>query len=93
MQIQAGFSAGLQGLQQAQSGLTQATVDVARPSEPQTLTSGAASGAADSTSLASATDKTTALVSAVESLQQGEAAVAVVDAASDMLGSIIDLEV
>ncbi|MCE9687403.1 chemotaxis protein [Shewanella sp. AS16] len=91
MQIQAGFSAGLQGLQQAQSGLTQATVDVARPSEPQTLSQGSASGAADSASLAP--DKTTALVSAVESLQQGEAAVAVVDAASEMLGSIIDLEV
>ncbi|MGL5024935.1 MAG: chemotaxis protein, partial [Shewanella oncorhynchi] len=35
MQIQSAYSSGLQGLQSAQSGLTQATIDVAKPTPTQ----------------------------------------------------------
>ncbi|MBO2670792.1 chemotaxis protein [Shewanella algae] len=84
MQIPSAFSAGVQGLQSAQSGLTQATVDIARPAPAQQ---------ADSARLVEEADKTSALVSALESKAQGQASVEVIERASDTLGSIIDIEV
>ena len=91
MQIQSAFSAGVQGLQNAQNGLTQATVDVAKPTESQQAQSATLenSPAAATT----ATDKTGALVSALESQRQGEASVNVIDRANEMVGSLIDIEV
>lgn len=79
---------GSQGLQNAQAGLTQATVDVARPTQApqgQTLE-------AESSRPVEQADKTEALVSAIESSQQGQAAAEVVEAGSEAIGSIINIE-
>lgn len=92
MQIQPAFAAGIQGLQSAQSGLTQATVDVA-----QAVTQPATTSSTDTSSAVAATpksrDKTDALVSAMASQRQGEASVDVLQRENDALGSIIDIEV
>lgn len=91
MQIQSAFAAGVQGLQAAQSGLTQATIDVAQASvSPASSTSTDTSSAVASVS---SPDTTNALVSAMASERQGEASVNVLQRASDTLGSIIDIEV
>lgn len=87
MQIPSAFSSGVQGFQNAQNGLAQATVEVAKPTEPQKGT------ATESNRAAEQTDLTTALVSATQSLHQGEAAAKVVEVASDTLGTIIDIQV
>lgn len=87
MQIPSGYSSGVQGLQNAQSGLTQATVDVAKPTPPQ------ASEPAEPTRAVEQADKTQALLSANESLRQGEAAAQVVEAESETVGSIINIQV
>lgn len=79
------ISSGLQGLQSAQSGLTQATIDVAKPAQP--------SQAVDPTRAVAETDKTSALISATQSLRQGEASVEVIAAESETLGSIINIKV
>ncbi len=76
---------GTQGLQAAQSGLTQATIDVARPTENQQVTQ------TESDRPVEQTDKTEALVSALESRQQGEASARVIEAGSEVVGSIIDI--
>ncbi|QSX35257.1 chemotaxis protein [Shewanella avicenniae] len=89
MQIQSAFYAGVQGLQSAQNGLTQATVDVARPTENEQ----SETATLQATEAAQSTDKTGALVSAMASQQQGEAAVNVIDRANETVGSIIDIEV
>ncbi|WP_394201872.1 chemotaxis protein [Shewanella waksmanii] len=86
MEIPSSFASGVAGLQSAQSGLTQATVDVAKPSTNQAT-------ATDSNRPVESTDKTQALVSALESGQQAEAAVEVIEASNETLGTIIDLEV
>lgn len=75
---------GTQGLQAAQSGLTQATIDVARPTQSQTTQT-------ESDRPVEQTDKTEALVSALESQQQGEASAEVVEAGSQVVGSLIDI--
>ncbi|TVP09843.1 chemotaxis protein [Shewanella sp. KCT] len=89
MEIPSSFSSGLAGLQSAQSGLTQATVDVAKPSQPQV----SEAGGTETTNAVSATDKTEALVSAIESKNQGEAAVEVLETANETLGTVIDIKV
>lgn len=89
MQIPPSFSSGLSGLQNAQSGLTQATVDVAKPAQPQPN----ANLEADSTRPVENVDKTEALVSAIEAKNQGEAAVEVLETSSETIGTIINLEV
>ncbi|CAM4103790.1 MULTISPECIES: hypothetical protein [Shewanella] len=89
MEIPSSFSSGLAGLQSAQSGLTQATVDVAKPSPQQA----SEAGGTETANPVNATDKTQALVSAIESKNQGEAAVEVLEAANETLGTVIDIEV
>lgn len=92
MQIQSAYASGVQGLNSAQSGLAQATTAVAAPEQPKP-----AQATQDTVTLSanavSQTDKTSALVSAIESEQQGEASVKVIEAASETVGSIIDIEV
>ncbi|KFZ37241.1 chemotaxis protein [Shewanella mangrovi] len=89
MQVQSAFYAGVQGLQSAQNGLTQATVDVARPTENEQ----SESASVQANEAVQSSDKTGALVSALESQRQGEASVNVIDRANETLGSIIDIEV
>ncbi|QIR14751.1 chemotaxis protein [Shewanella aestuarii] len=93
MQIQSAYSSGVQGLQSAQQGIAQATTAVATPDPKPT----AAQSTQDTVTLSSRaveqTDKNAALVSAVESQQQGEASVRVIEAASETVGSIINIEV
>lgn len=85
MQIPPSNVSGLAGLQSAQSGLTQATIDIAKPADTNLQT--------DDARAVEEPDKTQALVSAIESEQQGEAAVEVLEASSETIGTIIDLEV
>ncbi len=85
MQIPPSNISGLAGLQSAQSGLTQATIDVAKPTNTNLET--------DEARPVEETDKTQALVSAIEAEQQGEASVEVLEASSETVGTIIDLEV
>lgn len=89
MEIPSSFSSGLSGLQSAQSGLTQATVDVAKPSQPTTTEASQTETAAP----VATTDKTQALLSAVEASNQGEAAVEVLEVSSETLGTVIDIQV
>lgn len=85
MQIPSSQASGLAGLQSAQSGLTQATIDVAKPANTDLN--------ADTTRPVEEVDQTEALVSAIEAGQQGEAAVEVLETSSETLGTIINLEV
>ncbi|SQH76535.1 conserved protein of unknown function [Shewanella benthica] len=85
MQIPPSNVSGLAGLQSAQSGLTQATIDVAKPASVDVKT--------DTARPVEDVDKTQALVSAIEAGQQGEAAVEVIARSSENLGTIINLEV
>ena len=85
MQIPPSNVSGLAGLQNAQSGLTQATIDVAKPASAELKTDGARP--------VEEVDQTQALVSAIEAEQQGEAAVEVIETSSETLGTIINLEV
>ncbi|MPY24135.1 chemotaxis protein [Shewanella psychropiezotolerans] len=85
MQIPPSNVSGLAGLQSAQSGLTQATIDVAKPASADLKT--------DETRPVEEVDQTQALVSAIEAEQQGEAAVEVIETSSETLGTIINLEV
>ncbi|PIW58653.1 chemotaxis protein [Shewanella sp. CG12_big_fil_rev_8_21_14_0_65_47_15] len=87
MQIQSAYSSGLQGLQSAQSGLTQATIDVAKPTPTQSSTQ------TEPSKEVAQTDKTSALLSANESLRQGEASAKVIETDSETIGSIIDIKV
>ncbi|ABX49601.1 MULTISPECIES: hypothetical protein [Shewanella] len=87
MQIQSAYSSGLQGLQSAQSGLTQATIDVAKPTQTQSATP--AEPARD----VAQPDKTSALLAANESLRQGEASTEVIETDSETIGSIINIKV
>ncbi|WP_417760605.1 chemotaxis protein [Shewanella sp.] len=85
MQIQSAFNAGVQGLQNAQNGLMQATIEVAKPTENQQAQSGVESP--------QAVDQTGAIVSALASERQGEASANVISRANEAIGSIIDIEV
>lgn len=85
MQIPSSQASGLAGLQSAQSGLTQATTDVAKPATTDLK--------ADTARPVEEVDQTEALVSAVEAGQQGEAAAEVLETSSETLGTIINLEV
>lgn len=87
MQIPSSFASGLSGLQSAQSGLTQATVDVAKPSA---LNANAI--ATDTYPPVEQTDHT-ALVSALESLHQAQATTEVIAVSSETLGTVIDIKV
>ncbi|QLE85690.1 MULTISPECIES: hypothetical protein [Shewanella] len=88
MEIPSSFASGVAGLQSAQSGLTQATVDVAKPTQKNDPVA-----ETDTARPVEATDKTQALVSALESGQQAEAAVEVIETSNETIGTIIDLEV
>ncbi|WP_110457751.1 chemotaxis protein [Shewanella algidipiscicola] len=88
MQIPSSFASGLSGLQSAQSGLTQATVDVAKPA-----TSNTSASTTDTYAPVAQTDKTHALVSSLESLNQAEAATEVIALSSETLGTVIDIKV
>ncbi|GGB48949.1 chemotaxis protein [Shewanella inventionis] len=91
MQVQSAYASGMQGLQSAQQGLAQATTSVATPDEqkpavPQdtvTLSSQAVSQS----------NTATALISATESVNQAQASTKVIEAASESIGSLIDIEV
>ncbi|QYK10947.1 chemotaxis protein [Shewanella mangrovisoli] len=87
MQIQSAYASGLQGLQTAQSGLTQATIDVAKPSPSQSTAPTETAKAVDEP------DKTSALLSANKSLRQGEASTEVLERESEAIGSIINIKV
>jgi hypothetical protein len=87
MQIQSAYSSGLQGLQSAQSGLTQATIDVAKPTPNQSTTP------TEPTRAVAEPDKTSALLAANESLRQGEAATEVLETDSETVGTIINIKV
>lgn len=85
MQIPPSNVSGLSGLQSAQSGLTQATIDVATPATADVNTVDARP--------VEAVEQTQALISAIEAELQGEAAVEVIETSSETLGTIINLEV
>lgn len=87
MQIQSAYASGLQGLQSAQSGLTQATIDVAKPNPAQSAALTETARAVDEP------DKTSALVAANASLRQGEASTEVLERESETIGSIINIRV
>jgi len=93
MQIPPSLQSGLTGLQNAQSNLTQATVDVATPSPAPTPIQSSANLESDSLAPANSVDRTDALLSAIEAEQQGEAAVEVIEVSNETVGTIIDLEV
>ncbi|MGI2169869.1 chemotaxis protein [Shewanella sp. MF05960] len=94
MQVQSAYASGMQGLQSAQQGLAQATTSVAIPDQqkPAVPTS-----TQDTVTLSSqavtANDQTSALISATESVNQGQASAKVIEAASETIGSLIDIEV
>ncbi|MCL2919275.1 chemotaxis protein [Shewanella litorisediminis] len=83
MQIPPASVSGVNGFNSAQSGLTQATIDVAR-AEP------AKQGAELKSD---APDKTDALVKATQSVNQAEASAEVIDKADETIGTIIDIKV
>ncbi|MBR9727872.1 chemotaxis protein [Shewanella intestini] len=89
MQIPSASVSGSQALQSAQQGLAQATTAVAQP-DPRPIEQ-------DSVTLSSQavsqTDTNTALISAIESEQQGEAATRVLEASNETIGSVIDISV
>lgn len=83
MQIPPASVSGVNGFNSAQSGLTQATIDVAR-SEP----------AQQNAELKADTpDKTDALVKATQSVNQAEASAEVIETADETIGTIIDITV
>ena len=91
MQIPSSFSSGQAGLQSAQSGLTQATVDVATPNAPPAQPT--QSKETDQARPVENVDKNEALVSAIESKNQGEASAEVLETSSETIGSLINIEV
>ena len=82
MQIPPSIISGHNGFQTAQSDLTQATVDVA--SSSQTVTA---------TPSANVADSVTALVNATQAVTHAHANVEVIEAASEMIGTVIDIKV
>ncbi|NRD73925.1 chemotaxis protein [Shewanella sp. VB17] len=90
MQIPSSFSSGQAGLQSAQSGLTQATVDVATNAPPAQQTQNKET---DQVRPIENVDKTDALVSAIESKNQGQASAQVIETSSETIGSLINIEV
>jgi hypothetical protein len=94
MQIQSAYASGVQGLNSAQSGLAQATTAVAAPEQPKPAQAQATQDTVTlSANAVSQSDKTSALVSSVQSEQQGGASAKVIEAASETIGSLIDIEV
>lgn len=83
MQIPPASVSGVNGFNSAQSDLSKATIDVARP-EP-------AQQSADLKS--DAPDKTEALVKATEAVNQAEASAEVIETADETVGTIIDITV
>ncbi len=88
------ISLGLQGLQTAQSGLTQATIDVAkaRPAPSPAYPDPTALGA-NQASPQTSSDSTGGLIAADVALGQGEAAARVIEVGSETLGTIIDIKI
>ncbi|WP_372872032.1 chemotaxis protein [Shewanella sp.] len=83
MQIPPASVSGVTGFNSAQSDLSKATIDVARPAPAQ-----------QSAELKSDTpDKTEALIKATEAANQAEASAKVIEAADETVGSIIDITV
>ncbi len=87
MQVNSAMSSGLGGLQSAQQGISQATTEVAKP----TQTNQAVEEGKEQQALQS--DKTSALVAAKESENQAQASAEVVEAADETLGTVIDIKV
>ncbi|MGL5392541.1 MAG: chemotaxis protein [Shewanella sp.] len=88
------ISSGLQGLQTAQSGLTQATIDVAKArSAPSPAYPDPTALGSNQVSTQTSADSTGALIAADVALGQGEAAARVVEVGSETLGTIIDINV
>ncbi|MCF1426636.1 MAG: chemotaxis protein [Shewanella sp.] len=87
MQVNSAMSSALAGIQSAQSGITQATIDVAR-SDPnnQAVEAGKEPQLAEQ-------DKTQALATAKAAENQGEASAKVVEEVSETIGSLIDIKV
>ena len=95
MQVQSAYASGVQGLQNAQQGLAQATTTVASPDQAKPAVP--SQSPEDTVTLSSRavgqTDTTSALVAATESLTQAQASVNVIETASETIGSLIDIEV
>lgn len=89
MQVNSAMSSGLAGIQNAQQGISQATSEVAKP----TQTNQAVEEGKEQQALQSESDKTSALVAAKESENQARASAEVVEAADETLGTVIDIKV
>ncbi|MBT1445974.1 chemotaxis protein [Shewanella sp. JM162201] len=89
MQIPPASVSGVNGFNSAQSGLTQATIDVARAPAANQVQQGSDTAALKS----EAPDTADALVKATESVRQAEASTEVIKAADETVGTIIDIKV
>ena len=94
MQVQSAYASGMQGLQSAQQGLAQATTSVAIPDQQKPAVPTSTQDTVTLSSQAVApNDQASPLISATESVNQGQASVKVIEAASETIGSLIDIEV
>ncbi|MBV7316362.1 chemotaxis protein [Shewanella sp. NIFS-20-20] len=93
MQISSATQSGISGLQNAQSSLNQATVDVAKPQQPPAQVNAESSDNPNSTTQTQSPDKVSALVDAKQAANQGQAAAEVIEAENEALGSIINISV
>ena len=94
MQVQSAYASGMQGLQSAQQGLAQATTSVAIPDQQKPAVPTSTQDTVTLSSQAVApNDQASALISATESVNQGQASVKVIEAASETIGSLINIEV
>lgn len=86
MQIPPSIISGHNGFQSAQSDLTQATVDVASSSQSAVATTSASVGD-------SRPDINSPLINAVQAVNHAEASAEVIEASSEMIGTIINIKV
>ncbi|GGP38205.1 chemotaxis protein [Shewanella saliphila] len=94
MQVQSAYASGMQGLQSAQQGLAQATTAVAIPDQQKPAVSASTQDTVTLSSQAvSQSDQTSALIDATQSVNQAQASTKVIEAASETVGSLIDIEV
>lgn len=94
MQVQSAYASGMQGLQSAQQGLAQATTAVATPDQQKPAVSASTQDTVTLSSQAvSQSDQTSALIDATQLVNQAQASTKVIEAASETVGSLIDIEV
>ncbi|PKG58960.1 chemotaxis protein [Shewanella sp. GutDb-MelDb] len=82
MQIPPSIISGHNGFQSAQSDLTQATVDVASSSQ-----------SVSSTTTVDSSDSQSALISATHAVSHAQASAEVIEASSETIGTLINIEV